>query len=268
MSATAATQPYVRRSFASIVSILLLATASPSHAGQLDEFEKAATEERKEDHNPPHHDDTDYYDDDDDSYFSIFFETAGAFVAEGWKASAARMAPPNSGPYADTPQREPGEPLLPYLRIDAGWQHIDDNIQAVDTRIEAGYGPLALAYRHTHYMERDTDDTLNLAYAHALYRFSPTPAFEVDLALGATVLDGNNTHAGFSVGIPITWYPWKNVGLRFAPTWSSINSNWISDYDTAVQVSIRFMTIFAGYRYVDAGGETLDGPYCGVSFHY
>jgi hypothetical protein len=86
---------------------------------------------------------------------------------------------------ADLPSRQLGEPLIPFVRADIGYQWVDADTGATDVRAEAGYGPLAAHYNFTRYHERTPDDRLDLVRILGLYRMSLGSQVEVDLGLGS-----------------------------------------------------------------------------------
>ena len=70
-----------------------------------------------------------------------------------------RVRPPVDAMASTDPKpREWGEPLIPFARIDAGYQDVDSDVEGSDYRIEGGYGPLAVHFNQTHFPEKTTDD--------------------------------------------------------------------------------------------------------------
>jgi hypothetical protein len=47
--------------------------------------------------------------------------------------------------------REPGEPLIPFVAVNAGYQNVESDVNAMNTRLETGYGPVAVFASWTHY---------------------------------------------------------------------------------------------------------------------
>lgn len=164
--------------------------------------------------------------------------------------------------------RELGDPDLPYLAADLGFQWVHPDITAIDARAEIGYGPFGFEVRDTHYDEQHPRDNLDVLHLHGLYRISGSRSFQFGLGLGAVVLAGHDTHSGFSLTMPVSVTPWRHWGARLTPTWSWVAGNQINDYDVSVDYIQRLYSLRAGYRTNSVGTESLHGPYVGASYHY
>lgn len=165
-------------------------------------------------------------------------------------------------------RREHGDHDLPLVGADINFQTVSQQINAVDGRAELGYGPMAVQLRGAHFSDKEYAESLNVAHAHALFRISGNPAFQVNFGLGGVLLNGKNTNSGLSTTIPTAIFPRDAWGARFVPTWSWINGNRISDYDGSLEYTQRFYSGRLGYRTSYAGDQSLSGPYIGFSFHY
>lgn len=165
-------------------------------------------------------------------------------------------------------QREPGEPTLPFIRVDFNYQLVSEEVNATDLEVEAGYGPLAFQFRYTHFMEHDPEDTLDAIEYLGLWRMSGYKSFEADLGLGALSIERDETSTGFMVALPLQYHPSEWVGVRFRPGWAWINDNAISDYDIRAMLSYKYISLQAGYRWLMSPGMELKGPYLGVSLRY
>lgn len=253
----------------------------PSPAGTLDEFEQEVIKGEEHPSDPPpaydpctggdprcHHTHPSRTDDDndDDGFLSLVF--GGLLV--GGDASWARVqdARRHNEAFADLEPRRPGDILIPYARLDLGYQDVDATVDARDIRGEIGYGPFAVQARRTLYEEQAPQDKLELIQIHGLYRMSLGNHVEVDLGMGSMRLKGNADNSGFSVTTPILIYPVKHFGIEVRPAWSSINNVNVGDFDVALVGSRRFVSVRGGYRRLKAGSQVLDGPQAGVSVHW
>ncbi len=250
--------------FLLVPAFCLTCLVQPLVAGELDDFEGAATAaDTIGSHSASGG---------GGSGWTGFLVEAGYFMfIYGGATSIARMRPEAVEGEAQTegpPLKNRGEPVIPYLRLDAFYQDTDTAVQAIDGRIEVGWGPIGLQYRHTRYDEDRPDDTLDVSQWHVLYRMSFSRYFEVDMGFGSLTLSGNQKHSAFSFTLPIQIRtPW-GVGAEFRPSWSTINDNSVDDYTLSAGYGIRFVSASLGYRWFKAGGMSLDGPFIGASFYF
>ncbi len=164
--------------------------------------------------------------------------------------------------------RQAGDPDLPFFRADLSYQYVDAKLDGIDSRIETGYGPWALQVRHTRYSERDPAETLRLTNIHGLLRFSSDQRFEMAIGMGALLLDGERSTSGFSVTSPLNWYPYNRMVIRMAPTVSWLGGHTTRDYDISIGYVRRYLSLQSGYRWVQAGRESIHGPYIGFNLYY
>ncbi len=197
-----------------------------------------------------------------DDVFTVFFaEILAQTLVYGGIESFQRI----HGSSGHENKRKPGEPLLPFCRVNLAYQSVKSDIDAVDSRFEAGYGPIALQYRFTRYDEITPDDRLDMNTVHFLYRMSISRYFEIDFGIGSINLKDENNHTGTSYTLPVLIYPVDYLGIEFRPAYSYINDNSLEDYDVGLYFHIRYMTLQAGYRSVKTENESLEGPYVGFS---
>lgn len=247
--------------------LMLLTAVQPACAGTLREFEKDATtpspEPKETREKPPrNHHEHDHDQNDNDSLGSIIGQLLlmpivlglGYGGIESYKRATGTSLTP----------REVGDPLIPLVRVDAGYQAVEHGIDALDLRGEAGYGPVAVQGRHTRYFEKGSSDTMSATQAHLLYRMSFGSKVECDLGLGAMVLDGVNTTSGFSFTFPVLVYPSPHYGVEFRPAWANLNGNSVDDYDLALIVGSRSLKLKLGYRWFLSEHQSLKGPQGGV----
>ncbi|MEQ1879992.1 MAG: hypothetical protein ABL878_03380 [Burkholderiales bacterium] len=165
--------------------------------------------------------------------------------------------------------REPGDPQMSYIRLDAGYQNLRSDVLAADGGLEIGFRNYALHHRSTRFKESRPDDILRMQQTHFLWRATTQPGVEADFGLGHVSLEGNQRSSGLSATVPIRWkvQEWVHVELRAA--WAEVNGHGLSDYDLAIGLLGRFAGVRLGYRYIDAHNvPALQGPYVGLSFYY
>lgn len=189
----------------------------------------------------------------------ILFEGALIGIMAGGVSSYERVT---SG------EREYGEPLIPFARLDLSVQNVNSDVTAWDSRAEFGFGPFGFQVRSTRYKEDEPDDAIEVLQLYWLYRMSAGPFFELDLALGSLTLDGDERHEGFSFSLPITVRPTERIGFEFRPAWANLNGIGVEDYDLAVSLGGRYVSLRIGYRWFMNWRSSLDGPYAGVSLYW
>jgi hypothetical protein len=198
----------------------------------------------------------------------LFGEVLGFLFVYPGLVTLARVHESENAEFVDIELREKGSPDIPFIRADINYQRVSSKIDGFDGRLLAGYGPIGIQYRHTHYIEENPNNSLNLIQMHGLYRISWSEKFELGLGFGGTILDGNSQSGGFSMTYPISYFPFKSIGLNFTPTWSWIHGNMVSDYDESITYVHKFISVRLGYRRNRVGDEILEGPCFGVTYHY
>lgn len=247
-----------------MITLLFHATL---RAGILDDFEEASTQ-KPSSSSGRSHDSHDESDDNDSVFFDILFEIFHGIFVYGGKSSLAHINGSDDPLYEHISIRETGAPNLPFIRGDVHYQWVDSDVYALDGRLEAGVGPMALQLRSTRFKESSPDDSLTITYVHGLFRMSGSRLFEWDLGLGSMSMEGNERHSGFSMTFPLSSYPFEHFGLRLVPTLSGINGNVIKDMDVSMALVYPFAAVQLGYRNIEANGVTLNGPYAGLSFYF
>jgi len=253
-------------------------------AGQLDDFEKAAVQDQekqteqskdndkdKGDLKHGHHD-RDHADKsssaEDGASSGLFSDLFTLLIVYPGAVTMSRVRGSSDSAFAEIDKREKGAPDLPMIRADLNYQHVNSHVSGIDGRLLAGYGPIAVQYRQTHYAEDAPNDSMELIQIHGLYRVSFSKKFEFGMGFGGLILDGNGQTSGFSMTYPLSIYPADNFGFNVTPAWSWLNGNLVSDYDWSASYVRKFCSLRLGYRRSRAGSEKLAGPYFGVSYHY
>ena len=165
-------------------------------------------------------------------------------------------------------EREPGEQLIPYFRLDYHYQNIESDVDASDIRLVAGYGGLAFMGRKTFLREDEPFDKLRIDQFYGVLRLSFTDYVELGLGFGEYRLVGKNRNSGFSFTMPVTIQAHKNIAVEFIPAWASINNNEIGDYDLGVLIGTNYISLKTGFRWIESPNDHLRGPYVGLSIYY
>jgi hypothetical protein len=168
----------------------------------------------------------------------------------------------------NVPPRKTGESTIPFVRIDVSYQDVERDVDSMDVRAEAGYGPFAVEVRETHYNESVPSDHLDLVRIHLLYRTSYAAILEVDAGLGALIFNGDRTESSWSFTLPVLIHPTDIAGLEFRPSWAEINDNRIVDYDLGLILGWRYVAVRTGYRWMESEREDLNGPFIGATFRW
>lgn len=255
---------------------LLLLPLNRLQAGKLSDFEKAATGSSS---TPKPSVATPRYPDDDDEvrdsrthrFVGALFEPMAYGLLYGGLESWSAVRP---GDYAWEEEQTEGFPrttgsaLIPFARLDSGYQWVDEGISALDFRGELGYGPLALQGRYTRFKEEGESTDLDLGSAHILYRMSFMQKLGIDFGLGRLYLEGEERHSAASFTMPVHFHPTPNLGIEYRPVWATMEGNEISDHDLSLHVGLPHVSLRGGYRWVKSGGETLDGPQVGLALRW
>jgi hypothetical protein len=247
--------------------------------GKLDSFEEEATKKKAtkkkaaDDDEDDDGDEYEYYEGDDYEYegdhdwigpiFRVLGDLALRTVVAGGRSSWAKV----HGSEVSFEHRELGEPLVPFFSIDARYQDIAADLQATNSRVELGYGPIATQFDWTRYDEWNPRDRLDLTEWHVLYRMSGGPHFGLDAGLGAMTINGSTTMSAFSLALPLRVQPVRSLGISFRPVWGWFDNSVVSDYAVELSLGVSFVFMHGGYRWVKAGDVSLAGPVVGVSFH-
>lgn len=197
-----------------------------------------------------------------DATSRIFF--GGIFY--GGAFSVLRLNP-DAADYVEMPgftTRQWGEGLIPYVRTDAAYHWVESDVYARDFSMEAGFGPMAFRFNRTGYEEDHPDDDLTVTRLYGVYRMSFGAGWEVDVGVGTFSVEGDDENDSLSVTVPVLYHPLPGSGFEFRPTWSDN----VQEYDFSVLGGWRFLSVKAGYHWMQSEGESLKGPYVGLSVHF
>lgn len=232
--------------------ILLLLIPLTSHGGKLDDFEKAAA-------TPQHQQTTntsETSDDPDDGECHGFFSCLlSELFSEVSINSPARL---DDGP---------GGNSRPRAELDFAYQRIDPTIYALDTSFHSPAGLFDLDVRYTGYVESMPPDSLNISRLSLTLPMRFSDSLKIGVGAGFYELAGNTINSGLSFSLPFTYQspdsPWT-IGL--SPTWADINGNTIRDVDLRLSYRTKKASFFIGNRDIQAGSQSLGGPYVGAGF--
>lgn len=264
-----------------LLLVLVAATCfyGQARAGKLEDFERDATRDRSEDRrddsgrdDPWGEDDYDYLPsgkavhDPVDRFFSGMF--SGLLIVPG-QASWARAAndTPTLSQWNLAP-RVPGDPFIPLIRMDAAYQAVESDVEALDGRLQLGYGPLAFEFNGTWFQEEDPSARLEIYHLYGLYRLSYGQNVEIDLGVGGIILDGEELNTGASLTIPFLVRIRDWLLVEFRPAWSEVNDTRIDKYELDVLFNWRSVALKTGYRWLESPNESLNGPFVGLSIRY
>lgn len=250
-----------------ILVIGFLTLISSAFAGKLEEFERDATRDRSHERRTRY---DPYY---DDPYYHRHHHRHYPDQRDRSSGSGFTLLDVSGD------EHEPGGPILPYLRLDAAYQKHSSNIDAGDYYAQIGYGFLGLDTRFTRFREKYPDDRLNISRIHGLLRlggvwgdedFAEADGgyWEVDFGLGMVQLDGDHKNDGFSFTMPILFYLTDYLGFEFRPAWASIKHSKLRDYDLSVHLTLRYVGVKIGHRWLKSPSQSLNGPYAGLVFRY
>jgi hypothetical protein len=262
----------------SVLSALCLSVlVSYASAGKLRSFERDATRDRSGRDRRSDRPDPTF--DSDDSYIRhgrsgsisdfMFNDLLYLSLIHPGRRSWARVSADSArlGDLTLEP-REPGDPLIPFVRFDAAYQDVDSDVEAFDYRVQVGYGPVGVELHQTRYWEQQPPDSLDIYRVYGLYRLSIGNSLEVDVGLGAIVIDGAETNVGFSSTTPILFYPVDWLVAEFRPMWSDIQGSVTQEYGVALLLNWGYVALRGGYRWTHSPMESLDGPFVGFSVRY
>ncbi|TNC83624.1 MAG: hypothetical protein CSH37_13475 [Thalassolituus sp.] len=210
------------------------------------------------------------------SFLSLVLDTASGFIVYGGQASFYRVGSAwgedNDDSWLDvsavnrsvSSHRQPGEPLVPFIRFDLDIYTPSSTVSARDLRLETGYGAVAVGYGQSRLRERNPSDSLDISQVYGLYRMSLGSHFEVDFGVGSLKVDGEKNQSYSYVTTPILLHASKNVGVEYRP---SLAGN-LSSHDLSVQMKIDFASVKVGYKKLSTDTRSLNGPYIGIALYY
>ncbi len=186
-----------------------------------------------------------------------------SILAAGGRSSLRRLDP---GIALDTEApllRNDGEPLIPFIRYDFGYQRVSANITGRIHRLEGGYGPVALFLEDYSLNESAPASTLNIQRQMIMYRMSVSRA-ELDIGLGQSVISGAQRTEMGAVSLRGRFMLSETVSMDILPTWG----DGMDDYELALHWGRQFGSIKIGYRRLHTPSTSLGGPFAGFALYF
>lgn len=174
----------------------------------------------------------------------------------------------NSG-YVPENGRQHGDPDLPVLRLDLAGGSYSSDIRGLAVRAEIGWGPVALRMDRIGLSEGDSSRTsLSRISIFPMMRISPTRHFELDVGAGFGFLTGSTFHDGGTVSGSLSLSPVDWASFRWTPSWSWFGGSVLYDQDLSLWWNNRWISLFAGWRWIGSGCASTNGPQAGLSLSY
>jgi len=146
---------------------------------------------------------------------------------------------------------------------------LDPSVRGSQLRFQFGFGPIALQPDWLELSERGPGlPKLDRFTIQGLFRVSPSRKIEVDIGTGATVLGGDRTAVGWTLSFPVSLSPTQWCALRWTPVVSFLGGDVLSDEELSLWWTHRYLSAFAGWRWISAGDAQIDGPAMGISLSY
>jgi hypothetical protein len=164
--------------------------------------------------------------------------------------------------------RDTGSAALPYIRLEAAYQKTFDDVQGYDINLNAGYLNFAADFDFLHYFESNPNDQLKFISTHGILRMAPSPIFQVDLALGAKIIQGRGSRSGFEIGMPFYIYVSPYLYFDVKSYGAFIKGKDLYDVSVGVNVKYKNAGIRVAYRTIDLAGDSLHGPHIGLFFQW
>lgn len=161
-----------------------------------------------------------------------------------------------------------GEKNIPFLRADYSYNMLESDVTGHDYRLEAGFGPIAIQYGEMRLTEDRPSDDLVLSNWHVLYRMSFGEHVEVDLGGGQYSVEGERKNTATSFTLPIKIYWGDRFGLEYRPVWTSESDFDLSDQEVSLVYGPEHYGFKIGYRWIDAGHESLKGVSLGFAVFF
>ncbi len=186
-----------------------------------------------------------------------------SILAAGGRSSLRRLDP-GTDPDTEAPLlRNDGEPLIPFVRYDFGYQRVSANIAGHIHRLEGGYGPVALFLEDYTLNESAPAASLNIQRQMILYRMSGSRA-EFDIGLGQSVISGAHRTEMGAVSLRGRFMLSETVSMDILPTWGG----GMDDYELALHWGRQFGSLKIGYRRLHTPSTSLGGPFAGFALYF
>lgn len=250
----------------------LLIVSLQASSGELGDFQKDIAKSKKENNarynkciNCSSHDDS-------ESFFDILFgdfvdaianETAEV-ISEGGRTSNQRINGKSSN--SDLEKRQPGEILIPFYRFNINTQHVNDQIDAIDLKMEIGKGAIGFEFRTTKYTDDITDEELKYNQIQYFHRMSFGNKIGVNLGIGYGKMNGVDSFDGLILSAPILFHNSHHLGFEIRPSVFNTDGVSVSDLDLSALYTYRKLAFRIGHRSLESPNVDIDGYYIGIDF--
>ena len=194
-----------------------------------------------------------------DALVEELVNVAMTILAEGGKSTLQRLDPATEGRL----YRNEGDPSIPFVRYDFAYQQVSANIDARSSRLEGGYGPVALFLEDYSFNETLPASTLDIQRQMLLYRMSGQQA-EFDIGLGQSVITGAGRTVVGAVSLRCRFTLGENVSMEILPVWGG----GMSDYELALYWGRQYGSLKIGYRSLSSPDVSLNGPFAGFALYF
>ena len=158
--------------------------------------------------------------------------------------------------------RKDGDPILPTLRLTSHWMAGSDDVTALQSHVEAGYGLFGVSYTQNRLEE--PDDALTLEHILLHYRMAFGNNFSWDFAYGRGKMNGNQKHEGDVFAMPMRLRFKPNWHVEYYPVWSSYNGGSLSEHQLSLNYHYKHVGVTAGIKKWSAGPTTISGGFAGL----
>ncbi|MFW2372449.1 MAG: hypothetical protein ACN4GM_04955 [Gammaproteobacteria bacterium] len=209
---------------------------------------------------------------DSESFFEILFgdlveaianETAEV-ISEGGRASNQRVSSKPHDP--DINKRQPGEILIPFYRFNINTQHVSDQINAIDLKMEIGKGAIGFEFRATKYTDDITNDELKYNQVQYFHRMSFGNKIGLNLGIGYGQMNGVDSFDGLVLSAPILFHNGHHLGFEIRPSVFNADGVSINDLDLSALYTYRKLAFRIGHRSLESPNVDIDGYYIGFDF--
>jgi len=161
--------------------------------------------------------------------------------------------------------RQMGEALLPLLRYDNYYSHLNANQDSIDQRMEVGWGPVAVEYRRTSFTQAVPAYQLLWEQRNFLWRLTFGSHVGINYGIGDAILTGATMNFGSS-GVFQLFIHGRRYGLEYRSVGTSFESGaYQSDEDLTLMLHLGAGSLSVGYRRLAIPGNVLSGYYLGYS---
>jgi hypothetical protein len=266
------------------LTVLILASPRLGLAGDLDEFEEAATQSNKAASETESGASGEFseFQQNNDEESSLGEEIFGAIIGEFFKAFflfggvnsfervGVHLAQGEMDPSGPIPlkRRNPGDFLLPILQIDLMGGILKNEIPQIKLRVETGFGPVGGQFYTTYFNEPETGDHLLLQSFSGIYRMSFGSNFTFGTGVGASRLLGNQDTWGVNFTFPFKLSVNQQLNSYYRPTFHLFAGTPTTENEIGIVYRFSKTSVTLFYNSNSAGSKTLRGLGVGYSYHY